>query len=177
MRETSSRPDAQCDGQRRRRALAHRLFKSDPRPHYGEGADALGHVQGEVITRSDEVTVLAWSGKSSSYNGCLPASFSIYGRTPYNPPSLGVEETERYITKLRGMLPQPEALSIYNQINSLPPAHLATRRLHLPDIVFSAWRLVIQGLRRGNEKLYHSRISRFGIVEFTTTDDLPLLGP
>ncbi|KAI6140670.1 hypothetical protein BKA82DRAFT_1001079, partial [Pisolithus tinctorius] len=25
------------DGRRRRRVLSHRLFKSDPRPHYGEG--------------------------------------------------------------------------------------------------------------------------------------------
>ncbi|KAI6144607.1 hypothetical protein BKA82DRAFT_1006734, partial [Pisolithus tinctorius] len=39
-----------------------------------------------------------------------------------------------------------EALSIYNQINFLPPAHFATRRLHLPGTVFSARRLVIQGL-------------------------------
>ncbi|KAI6140669.1 hypothetical protein BKA82DRAFT_1001082 [Pisolithus tinctorius] len=75
--------------------------------------------------------------------GCMPASFSVYGRTLYNPFSLEVEETERYITKLRGTLPQPEAWSIYNQINFLPPAHFATRRLHLPGIVFSARSLVI----------------------------------
>ncbi|KAI5982357.1 hypothetical protein EDC04DRAFT_3132001 [Pisolithus marmoratus] len=63
------------------------IFKSDIRPHYGEGADALGHLLEEIVARSGEVTVLAWSGKSSSHNSCLPASVSVYSQTPYNPPS------------------------------------------------------------------------------------------
>ncbi|KIK22500.1 hypothetical protein PISMIDRAFT_73828, partial [Pisolithus microcarpus 441] len=54
------------------------IFKSDIRPHYGEGADALGRLLEEIVTRFGEVTVLAWSGKSSSYNSCLPASVSVY---------------------------------------------------------------------------------------------------
>ncbi|KIK15331.1 hypothetical protein PISMIDRAFT_115314, partial [Pisolithus microcarpus 441] len=54
------------------------IFKSDIRPHYGEGADALGHLLEEIVTRFGEVTVLAWTGKSSSYNSCLPASISVY---------------------------------------------------------------------------------------------------
>ncbi|KIO10640.1 hypothetical protein M404DRAFT_128934, partial [Pisolithus tinctorius Marx 270] len=47
------------------------IFKSDIRPQYGEGTDALGHLLEEIVARSGEVTVLAWSGKSSSYNSCL----------------------------------------------------------------------------------------------------------
>ncbi|KIK23995.1 hypothetical protein PISMIDRAFT_99596, partial [Pisolithus microcarpus 441] len=54
------------------------IFKSDIRPLYGEGADALGHLLEEIVARSGEVAVLAWSGKSSSYNSCLPASVSVY---------------------------------------------------------------------------------------------------
>ncbi|KIK21204.1 hypothetical protein PISMIDRAFT_104433, partial [Pisolithus microcarpus 441] len=54
------------------------IFKSDIRPHYGEGADALGHLLEEIVARFGDVTVLAWSGKSSSYNSCLPASISAY---------------------------------------------------------------------------------------------------
>ncbi|KAI6118404.1 hypothetical protein F5141DRAFT_1061988 [Pisolithus sp. B1] len=70
------------------------IFKSDIRPYYGEGqADALGHLLEEIVNRSGEVTVLAWSGKSSkssSYNSCLPASISAYSQTTYGPPSLEV---------------------------------------------------------------------------------------
>ncbi|KIK18426.1 hypothetical protein PISMIDRAFT_109514, partial [Pisolithus microcarpus 441] len=36
------------------------IFKSDIRPHYGEGADALGHLLEEIVTRFGEITVLAW---------------------------------------------------------------------------------------------------------------------
>ncbi|KAI6041619.1 hypothetical protein EDC04DRAFT_1223886 [Pisolithus marmoratus] len=149
-------------------------FMSDIRPHYGEGADALGHLLEEIVARFGEVTVLAWSGKSSSYNSCLPASASVYSQTPYHPPPLRGEEMETCITELRGKLSQKDALSVYNQISSLPPARFATRRLHLPCIVFSVRKLVMQDLHRGNEKLYRARVSGLGRVEFTTADDLPL---
>ncbi|KAI6041623.1 hypothetical protein EDC04DRAFT_3109629 [Pisolithus marmoratus] len=122
------------------------IFQSDIRPHYGEGADALGHLLEEIVARSGEVAVLAWSGESSSYNSCLPASISVYSQIPYNPPSLEGEEMETCITELRGKLPQREALSLYNHISFLPPARFATRRLHLPCVVFSVRRLVIQEL-------------------------------
>ncbi|KAI6042813.1 hypothetical protein EDC04DRAFT_2600688 [Pisolithus marmoratus] len=153
------------------------IFQSDIRPHYGEGADALGHLLEEIVARSGEVAVLAWSGKSSSYNSCLPASVSVYRQTPYNPPPLEGEEMDNCVTVLRSRLPQKVAFGIYNQINSLPPARFATRRLHLPCIVFSVRRLGIQELRRGNEKLYRARVSGLGNVEFATTDDLPLHEP
>ncbi|KIK21200.1 hypothetical protein PISMIDRAFT_562739 [Pisolithus microcarpus 441] len=153
------------------------IFKSDIRPHYGEGADALGHLLEEVVARFGEVTVLAWSGKSSSYNSCLPASISVYNQTPYYPPSLEGEEMETCIAELRGKLPHLDALGIYSQINVLPPARFATRRLHLPCVVFPVRRLGIQETRRGNEKLYRARVSGLGRVEFTTADDLSLHRP
>ncbi|KAI6042189.1 hypothetical protein EDC04DRAFT_1023591 [Pisolithus marmoratus] len=135
------------------------IFKSDIRPHYGEGADALGHLLEEIVARYGEVAVLAWSGKSSSYNSCLPASISVYSQTPFNPPSLEGEEMETCITELRSTFPHQVALGIYNKINFLPPARFATRRLHLPCIVFSVRRLRIQESRRGKEKQYCARVS------------------
>ncbi|KIO06447.1 hypothetical protein M404DRAFT_482981 [Pisolithus tinctorius Marx 270] len=150
------------------------IFKSDIVPHYGEGTDAVGRLLEEIVARTGEVAVLAWSGKSSSYNSCLPASVSVYSQTPHNRPSLEGEEMEIYITKLRSKLPQREALSIYNQINPLPPARFQSRRLHLPCIVFSVRSLRIQELREGNEKLYRAMVLGLGKVEFTTADDLPL---
>ncbi|KAI6017080.1 hypothetical protein EDC04DRAFT_486331 [Pisolithus marmoratus] len=134
------------------------IFKSDIRPYYGEGADALGHLLEEIVARLGEVTVIA----------C---------QTPYTPPSLEGEAMEEFITKLRDMLSRKAAIGIYNQIHSLPPARFATRRLYLPCIIFSVRKLGIQELREGNEKLYRARVSGLGNVGFTTTDDLPLNGP
>ncbi|KAI6098464.1 hypothetical protein F5141DRAFT_426499 [Pisolithus sp. B1] len=153
------------------------IFESDIRPHYGEGAAALGHLLEEIVTRFGEVAVLAWTGKSSSYNSCLPASISVYNQTPYKPPSLEGEEMDTYITELRGKLSQQEALGIYNQINSLPLARFAARRLHFPCIVFPVKRLGIQEIRYCNEKAYRAKVLGLGKVIFTTADDLPLQEP
>ncbi|KAI6095807.1 hypothetical protein F5141DRAFT_1221421 [Pisolithus sp. B1] len=71
------------------------IFKSDIRPHYGEGADAVGYLLEEIVARFGEVTVLAWSGKSSSYNSCLPASIFVYNQTSFHPPSLEGELISR----------------------------------------------------------------------------------
>ncbi|KAI6098469.1 hypothetical protein F5141DRAFT_1219540 [Pisolithus sp. B1] len=153
------------------------IFKSDLRPHYGEGADALGHLLEEIVARFSEVTVLAWSGESSSYNSCLPAFISVYNQTPYHPPSLEGEETETYITELRSKLSQEVALSIYKQLNDLQPARFAFRRLHLPCIIFPVARLGVQELRNDKEKVYRATVAELGTVEFTTADNLPLRKP
>ncbi|KIO01974.1 hypothetical protein M404DRAFT_148946 [Pisolithus tinctorius Marx 270] len=84
---------------------------------------------------------------------------------------------ETCITKLRGKLSQENTLSIYHQIKFLPPARFWSRRLHLPCIVFPVRKLSIQGLRRGNEKLYRARVSGLGNVEFTTAGNLPFNEP
>ncbi|KAI6043918.1 hypothetical protein EDC04DRAFT_2599781 [Pisolithus marmoratus] len=148
------------------------IFKSDIRPQYDEGADALGRLLEEVVDHSGEISVLAWSGKSSSYNSCLPASVSVYSQTPFNPPLLEGEAMKTCITELRSSkLSQQEALNIYKQIKSLQPARFAARRLHLPCIIFPVRGLSIQ---RGNENVYHAKVSGLGNVEFTATDDLPL---
>ncbi|KAI6030208.1 hypothetical protein EDC04DRAFT_3091788 [Pisolithus marmoratus] len=153
------------------------IFKSDIRPHYGEGADAFGHLLEEIVARFGEVTVLAWTGKPSSYNSCLPAAASVYNQIPFNPPSLEGEDMETCLRELRRKFPQKVALGIYNQIAFLPPARFATRRLHLPCIVFPVRKLGIQGTSRGNEKVYRARVLGLGIVEFTTVDDLTLHKP
>ncbi|KAI5986441.1 hypothetical protein F5J12DRAFT_577710 [Pisolithus orientalis] len=151
------------------------IFKSDIKPYYGEGTDALGHLLEEIVARSGEVSVLAWSGKSSSYNTCLPASLAVYSQTPYSPPSLEGDEIQRCIKELREKLPRYEARTIYNKINDLSPARFATRRLHLPCIVFSVRSL--ENPRGDNKKLYRARVSGLGNVEFMTADDLPLHEP
>ena len=58
------------------------IFESDIRPHYGEGDAALGHLLEEIVARWGDVTVLAWTGKSSPYNSCIPATLSVYSQAP-----------------------------------------------------------------------------------------------
>ena len=44
---------------------------------YGEGQQrALGRLLQEMLIRSGDVTILAWTGKASDYNSCLPADIA-----------------------------------------------------------------------------------------------------
>ncbi|KAF8554957.1 WD40 repeat-like protein [Imleria badia] len=148
------------------------IFKSDIRPHYGEGDSALGHLLEEIVARSGEVTVLAWTGKSSAYNSCLPATLAVYSRPPGSSPATNDAEVDTRVAVLRNSLPQTDATSIYDRVIRLPPARFANRRLHLPCIIFTVKKLGIQNSGGGREFRYRVRVSGIGDVDFQTADHL-----
>ena len=153
------------------------IFKSDIRPDYGEGEAAVGHLLEEIVARSGEVTVLSWTGKSSPYNSCLPSTLAVYNQTPYT--SLAIEDAEmdERVATLRNTLSRTDAVPTYEQIARLPAARFANRRLHLPCIIFTVRRLVVQDFGSGLENRYRARVSGMGNVEFQTCDRLSLGEP
>ena len=145
------------------------IFASDLRPNYGEGEAALGHLLEEILTRSGELGVLAWTGKSSGFNSCFPASTAVYKQSLSVSSTMNGDETETRVATLRTTLSQQEAMTVYDRITRLPPAIGAHRRLHLPCIVFPVRRLRChQGSR------YYARTSVLGEVEFETTEVISL---
>ncbi|KAI6003227.1 hypothetical protein F5J12DRAFT_783659 [Pisolithus orientalis] len=48
------------------------------------GRFKVDHILEEIVARFGEATVLAWSGKLSSYNSYPPASISVYNQTLRN---------------------------------------------------------------------------------------------
>ncbi|KIK12134.1 hypothetical protein PISMIDRAFT_463973 [Pisolithus microcarpus 441] len=152
------------------------IFESDIKPHYGERGNALGHLLEEIVTRSGDDTVLAWSGKSSSYHSCLPASISVYNQTPYSPPLLEGEAMKTCITELLDddKLLEEEALNIYKQIKSLPAARFAARRLYLPCIVFPVRGFIPRVNGKQDGKRYRAKVSGLKGVDVTTMDNIIL---
>ncbi|KAF8417602.1 hypothetical protein L210DRAFT_3580675, partial [Boletus edulis BED1] len=153
------------------------IFKSDIQPRYGEGDAALGHLLEEIVSSSGEVTVLAWTGKSSSYNSCLPVSLKVYSQPPGSVLPITDTEINERVTTLRNSLSQADAILIHDRVTFLPPARFATRRLHLPCIIFTVRQLGMQGFASGQEIHYRARVSGIGDVEFQTADRLPLAEP
>jgi DNA-binding XRE family transcriptional regulator len=153
------------------------IFKSDIRPHYGEGSAALGHLLEEIVARSGDVTVLDWIGMSSPYNSCLPATLSVYRQAPCPSPAIEDAEMDVRVGALRGSLSHAEAMLIHDRVTHLPPARFANRRLHLPCIIFAVKRLGIQDFGSGQENRYRARVSGIGYVEFQTSDRLSLMEP
>ncbi|KAF8430753.1 hypothetical protein L210DRAFT_3730336 [Boletus edulis BED1] len=57
-------------------------------PMYGEGEEAsLGRLLANVLTRSGDASILAWTGESSRFNSCLPARISVFSRSHLLPPT------------------------------------------------------------------------------------------
>ena len=141
-------------------------------PNYGEGEAALGHLLEELLTRSGETSVLAWAGKSSSFNSCFPASISAYNQLLHMSTAMDEAKIEARVTTLRTTLSQQEAMIIHDRITRLPPVIGAHRRLHLPCIVFP-----IKRLHRHQDDKYSAKTSILGEVEFQTTDAISLSEP
>ena len=118
------------------------IFKSDIRPQYGEGEAAPGHLLEEIVARSGEVRVLSWAGKSSSYNSCLATTLAVYSQTLYVPPAIDDAEMDVRVGASKIALSQEDVMIFHDQVNRLPPARFANRRLHLPCVRFvvkKAW--------------------------------------
>ena len=82
------------------------MFKSDIRPDYGEGYAALGHLLEEIVARSSDVTVLAWTGQSSPYNSCLPATLAVYSQPPGTLSAIEDTQMDGRVTVVKGHLRQ-----------------------------------------------------------------------
>ncbi|KAN0084044.1 hypothetical protein V8E55_007548 [Tylopilus felleus] len=153
------------------------MFKSDIRPDYGEGYAALGHLLEEIVARSSDVTVLAWTGQSSPYNSCLPATLAVYSQPPRTLSAIEDTQMDGRVTVVKGHLSQTVVIPFHERVVSLPPARFDHRRLHLPCIIFAVKRLGIQDLGHGQEYRYRARVSGVGHMEFQTADRLSLTEP
>ncbi|KAI9567616.1 hypothetical protein HD554DRAFT_924007 [Boletus coccyginus] len=145
---------------------------------YGEGQQrAVGRLLQEVLTRSGDVSILAWTGKASDYNSCLPAEISVYREpaSPYVPSPIKDDKMDRLVTKLRTSLKTVDsAMVLYDRVVVLPSPRLVSRRLSLSCIMFPLrGPLVASG--DSPQRSYHTTTSAFGNVEIKTAEDLSSL--
>ena len=153
------------------------IFSSDIVPRYGLGKTALGHLLENIVARTGDVTVIAWTGKSLPYNSALPVSLAAYGLVPYSAPPMEGSELDASVEQLRIQLEPQDALSFYYRIIHLPRATFSNRCLQLPCIMFHVTKLGAQELDSTRGNLYRATVSLLGKVEFRTADAMPLTKP
>ena len=153
------------------------IFSSDIVPRYGLGKDALGQLLENIVARSGDVTLLAWTGKSLSYNSALPDSLAVYSQIPYSSPPMEGNELDTCVEKLRIRLAPQDVAAFYKKVIPLPRATFSNRCLQLPCIVFFVRKIGVQelGVTQGN--LYHAAVPLLGRVEFRTADAIRLKHP
>ena len=145
---------------------------------YGEGQRrALGRLLQEVLTRSGDATILAWTGKASDYNSCLPAEITVYHESlsPHLPSPILDDEMQKVLFELQMYSPvHGSAIELYDRLLLLPTPRLVSRRLSLSCIVFLL-RTVSKSLSTGDDpsvRVYRATASALGDVEIRTSDNL-----
>ena len=141
---------------------------------YGEGDGALGRLLAHVLTGSGDVSILAWTGESGSFNSCLPANISVFNgpSTSHLPQPIQDAEVERIITASRTSSFDLEvALSLFDRLNELPAPWFAASRMKLPCIAFRLPPLSLHRLRSGRV-YYRADTLAFGTVKIKAKHDL-----
>ena len=142
---------------------------------YGEGQQrAVGRLLQEVLTRSGDVTILAWTGKASDYNSCLPAEISVYREpaSPYIPSPIADGEIDALVAELQTSSNILEsAIMLYDRVAVLPSPRLVSRRLSLSCIVFPL-RGPLTPSGDSPQRLYRTMTAAFGNIEIRTKEDL-----
>ena len=153
------------------------IFSSDIVPRFGLGKTALGHLLENIVARTGDVTVIAWTGKSLPYNSALPASLAVYSQVPYSLPPMELDELDACVEQLRAQSLPQDAIAFYYRVAQLSQATFLNRCLQLPCIAFYVTKIGVQELDDSQGTLYRATVSSLGKVEFRTTDVMPLKKP
>ena len=145
---------------------------------YGEGNQAVGRLLEYILTRSDNVTLLAWTGKNSgSLHSYLPADLTVYDQIvpSHVPRSIETAEMDGMVELLRSSLTDlSQTVALYERLYDLPPLSLAAGRLRLPVIAFPLDNFVLLSTSNPESGLavYRATTPMLGNIEIKTTNKL-----
>ena len=144
---------------------------------YGEGDKALGQLLAQLLTSSGDTSILAWTGKSGSFNSCLPTNIAVFSLSQIShiPPAIPELDMETAINRLRtSSLNLISVTKLYDKLNELLVPLFAGRRMRLPCLTFKLGR--VSPSRDGSEHIFRAQTSALGVVEIRTEEDLSRLG-
>ena len=143
---------------------------------YGEGDQALGRLLAQLLTSSGDTSILAWTGKSGSFNSCLPGGITVFSNLPhsYIPLAVTGAEMEPIRPKRRPSSPNLTLImKLYDRLHELPVPSFANQRMKLPCLAFKLGPVL--AARSGSAYVFRARTAALGIVEIRTTEDLSRL--
>jgi hypothetical protein len=143
---------------------------------YGEGDRTLGRFLAQLLTSSGDTSILAWTGRSGSFNSCLPANIIVFNQLPttHIPPVLERAEMDRIIARLRSSsLNSTSIMRLYDQLHGLPVPSFVGQRMKLPCLNFKLGPLSASRTQPGH--VFHAQTA-VGGVEIRTGEDLSRFG-
>ena len=149
------------------------LFSTSLPVVYGEGDKALGRLLAQLLASSGDTSILAWTGRSGSFNSCLPANIAVFRQLPTSHIPSIVTGTE--VATIPGGV-RPSSLIVtsvtrlYDRLDDLSVPSFAGRRMKLPCIAFKLGR--VSAFRDGSERVFRAQTTALGVVEIRTGEDL-----
>ena len=143
---------------------------------YGEGDQALGRLLAHLLTSSGDTSILAWTGKSGSFNSCLPANITVFSQSPAShiPRAIEGNKMDKTIARLRApSLGFMSAVQLYDRLHELPLPLFDRKQMKLPCMVFKLGPLFVS--RSRSEQVFRAQTAALGIVEIGTDEDLSQL--
>ncbi|KAG9310465.1 hypothetical protein JVU11DRAFT_9608 [Chiua virens] len=142
---------------------------------YGERDHALGRLLARLLTSAGDTSILAWTGRSGSFNSCLPAEITVFSELPttYIPLDIGGAEMDGISARLPLGASQRHITSLvklYDRVYELPVPSFADNRMKLPCISFPLGR--VSATLVASERVFQVRTAIFGVVEIRTTENL-----
>ena len=145
---------------------------------YGEGDLALGRVLAQLLTDSGDTGILAWTGKSGSFNSCLPTNIIVFKQLlpSHIPPALATMEMTKLVVRLRlSLFSNALVMKLYDQFHDLPLPLFVGQRLKLPCLRFQLE--AVTGTRNAGGRVFRAQTDALGIVEIRTEEDFSRFSP
>ena len=141
---------------------------------YGEREASLGRLLSHVLAGSGDMSILAWTGDSGSFNSCLPGNITVFDESPMShlPAHIPDYEMERMITASpSSSFDLDLALSLYDRLSELSPPWFSGKRMKLPCIAFPLPSFSRYRTRSGRI-VYRADTTIFGMIQIKTKQDV-----
>ena len=144
---------------------------------YGEGDKALGRFLAQLLTSSGDTSILAWTGRSGSFNSCLTANITVFDQLPttHIPPALDRAEMDELTGRLRSSsLNSTSMMRLYDRLHELPVPSFVGQRMKLPCLNFKLGPLSASRSTSGHVFRAQTAI---GVVEIRAEENLSRISP
>ncbi|KAN0087892.1 hypothetical protein V8E55_006513, partial [Tylopilus felleus] len=140
---------------------------------YGEGDLVLGRVLAQLLTSSGDMSILCWTGKSGSFNSCLPTNITVFKQLPpsHIPPVIASTEMDKMIAKLRpSSLNLTSVVRLHQRLDESLVASFSGQRMKLPCLTFKLGAVTATWNAKG--RVFRAQTDALGIVKIGTEEDL-----
>ena len=151
------------------------IFLMTLRVTYGEGDKALGRLLAELLTSSGDTSILAWQGRSGSFNSCLPTNIIVFNQpwSSHIPPTIPDAKMATIAAGLRASsLDLNLVTRLYNRVNELRTPRFAGQRMTLQCLAFKIRTI---SLSRNEPDVFRAQAGALGVVEIKTMQNIALL--